>query len=71
MQFVAAGAGDIGATDAVILRRPGLPCLWGAAASSAAWAAFESLEVKIEAHMITLKFRTYLGRTGRPGYGIC
>ena len=45
-------------------------CLAGQRPQVYAWAAFESLEVKIEAHMITLKFRTYLGRTGRPGYGI-
>jgi hypothetical protein len=33
-----------------------------------AWAGFESLEVKVENNMITLKFRTYMAKTGRPGF---
>lgn len=33
-----------------------------------AWAGFESLEVKLEAHMMTLKFRTYQAMTGKPGF---
>ncbi len=33
-----------------------------------AWAGFESLEIKIEDHMLTLKFRTFLAQTGRPGF---
>ena len=41
-------------------------CFGGQKPKIYACAGFESLEVKVEAQMMTLKFRTFLATTGRP-----
>ena len=45
-------------------------CFAGQKPQVYAWAGFESLEVKVENHMMTLKFRTFMAKTGRPGVNI-